>query len=211
MLLYQLRLWGSHNGRWVSLVDHMMCRCCHFRLTRNQLIVWPEFVMSSASIRDSPLLQGLMMSSHTHHVYTHCTHRLYPIKSTPTGSSHDLLEQEPQQGDSLVYNGLYYCRNSSDVDSNCFMQRHFVPTQVPCCLFTVIPKLHALPSYYYCSDTGAMRLHSELVKGGSPSFIDVITRGCESQFGHKMFPCQPEGLHAIHPYHGWSNLRIPGM
>ena len=89
----------------VSLVDHMMFRCYHFRLTRNQLILWPEFVMSSASIRDSPLLQGLVMSSHTHHVYTHCTHRVYPIKSTPTGSSHDLLEEEPQQGDSIIKYG----------------------------------------------------------------------------------------------------------
>ena len=101
----------------VSLVDHMMFRCYHFRLTRNQLILWPEFVMSSASIRDSPLLQGLVMSSHTHHVYIHCTHRVYPIKSTPTGSSHDLLEEEPQQGDSVVYNGLVYCSNSSVIVS----------------------------------------------------------------------------------------------
>ena len=90
-------------------VDHMMFRYHHFRLTRNRLILWPEFVMSSASIGDSPLLQGLLLSSHSHHVYTHCTHRLYPMKTTPTGSSHDLLEEEPQQGDSLVYNGLDCC------------------------------------------------------------------------------------------------------
>ena len=190
-----------------------MCRCCHFRLTKNQLILWPEFVMSSPSIGDSPLLQGLLMSSHTHHVYTHCTHRLYPIRSTPTGSSHDLLEEEPQQGDSLVYNGLDYCSSSSDVNSNsnCFTERHFVPTELPSCLFTVIPKAHALPSYYYCSDSGAMRLHGELVRGGSPSFINVITRGCEPQLEDELFPCQPQGLYAIRPYHGWSNLRIPGM
>ena len=188
-----------------------MFRCYHFRLTRNQLILWSEFVMSSASIRDSLLLQGLVMSSPTHHVYTHCTHRVYPIKSTPTGSSHDLLEEEPQQGDSVVYNGLVYCRNSSDINSNCFVERYFMPTELPSCLFTVIPKARALPSYYYCSDNGAMRLHGELVKGGSPSFINVITRGCEPQLGRELFPCQREGLYAIHPYHGWSNLRIPGM
>ena len=194
----------------VSLLDHMMYRHYHFRLTRNQLILWPEYVMSLPSIRDSPLLQGLLISSHTHHVYTHCTHRLYPVNSTPTGSSHDLLEEEPQQGDSLVYNGLDYCHSSSDVNSNCFTERYFVPTELPSCLFTVIPRARALPSYYYCSDSGAMRLHGELVKGGPPSFIDVITRGCDKRVEHDLFPCQPGGLYAIYPYHGWSNLRIPG-
>ena len=188
-----------------------MFRHYHLRLTRNQLILWPEFVMSSASIGDSPLLQGLLLSSHTHHVYTHCTHRLYPMKTTPTGSSHDLLEEEPQQGDSLVYNGLDYCCSSSDVNSNCVTERHFVPTELPSCLFTVIPKAHCLPSYYYCSDTRAMRLHGELVRGGSPSFINIITRGYEQQLGHELFPCQPEGLYAVRPHHGWSSLRIPGM
>ena len=81
-----------------------------------------------------------------------------------------------------------------------------MPTELPSCLFTVIPKARALPSYYYCSDNGAMRLHGELVKGGSPSFINVITRGCEPQLGRELFPCQREGLYAIRPYHGWSNL-----
>jgi len=194
----------------ISLVDHMMHNL--FRLTRNQLLLWPEFVMSSPSVRDSPLLQGLLISNPTHCVYTHCTHRLYPVKTTPINSSHD-LEEEAQRGDSLVYNGLDYCSNSSDVNSNCFTERHFVPTELPSCLFTVIPKAHALPSYYYCSDTGAMRLHVELVKGGSPHFIDFMTRGCDHHIEHKheLFPCQPKGLNAIHPYHGWSNLRIPGL
>ena len=211
MLLYQLRLWESSIGRWACLVDHMMCTCHHFRLTRNQLILWPEFVMSLPSIRDSPLLQGLLITSHTHHVYTHCTHYLYPMQTTPTGSSHDLLEEEPQQGDSVVYNGLEYCRGSSDVYSNCFTERHFMPTELPSCLFIVIPKAHALRSYYYCSDSGAMRLHRELVRGGSPSFIDVMIRGCDKQVEQGLFPCQPEGLYAIRPYRGWSSLRIPGM
>ena len=52
--------------------------------------------------QSGPLLQGLLMSNHTHHVYTHCTHQLYPIRSTPTGSSHDLLEEESQQGTRLL-------------------------------------------------------------------------------------------------------------
>ena len=56
-----------------------------------------------------------------------------------------------------------------------------------------------------------MRLHGKLVGGGSPSFINVITRGCEPQLEDELFPCQPQGLYAIRPYHGWSNLRILGI
>lgn len=165
MLLHQLRLWESFIRRWVRLVDHMMCMCHHFRLTRNQLILWLEFVMSLPSIRDSPLLQEFLITSHAHHVYTHCIHYLYPMKTTPTGSLYDLLEEEPQQGDSLVYNGLEYCRSSSDIYSNCFTKRHFMPADLPSCLSIIIPKAHTLLSYYYCSDSGAMRLHRELVRG----------------------------------------------
>ena len=29
-------------------------------------------------------------------------------------------------------------------------------------------------------------------------------RGCKPQLEDELFPCQPEGLYAIRPYHGWS-------
>ena len=40
-----------------------------------------------------------------------------------------------------------------------------MPTELPSCLSIVIPKAHTLWSYYYCSDSGAMKLYRELVRG----------------------------------------------
>jgi len=171
--------------------------------------LWPDLVMSPASIRDSPLLQGLVISSHTHHTYTQCTHRLYPMRTTPI-----YCEDEPREGDHLVYNGLEYCSSSSDQVSTCYTERHFVPTELPRCLVMCTPRAQATPSFYYCSDTEAMRLHGELIRGGYPHFVSVITRGSFQRpvvnQGFELYPCQPQGLSAIYPYHGWSNLRIPG-
>ncbi|XP_065883636.1 chromatin-remodeling ATPase INO80-like isoform X2 [Dysidea avara] len=194
MMLYHLRLWGSHAKR----------------LARSELVLWPDLVMSPASIRDSPLLQGLVISGHTHHTYTHCTHRLYPMRTTPT---YDSCEDEPREGDHLVCNGLEYCSSSNDQVSTLYTERHFVPTELPRCLVMYIPKTQATPSYYYCSDTGAMGLHGEIIRGGSPNFVNVVMRGCVQQQQvnqvFELYPCQPQGLSAIYPYHGWSNLRIP--
>ena len=175
-------------------------------------MLWPDLVMSPASIRDSPLLQGLVISGHTHHTYTHCTHRLYPMRTTPT---YDSCEDEPREGDHLVCNGLEYCSSSNDQVSTLYTERHFVPTELPRCLVMYIPKTQATPSYYYCSDTGAMGLHGEIIRGGSPNFVNVVMRGCVQQQQvnqvFELYPCQQQGLSAIYPYHGWSNLRIPGM
>jgi len=210
MMLYHLRLWGSHAKRWVYTVCIFTpCMVLH-RLARNQLVLWPDLVMSPASIRDSPFLQGLVISSNTHHTYTHCTHRLYPMRTTPIYN-----EDEPREGENLVYNGLEYCSSSNDQVSTRYTERHFVPTKLPCCLVMYTPKAQATPSFYYCSDTGAMELHRELIRGGSPHFINVVTRGCVQQQlaneGFELYPCQPQGLSAIYPHHGWSNLRIPGI
>ena len=40
-----------------------------------------------------------------------------------------------------------------------------MPTELLSCLSIVIPKAHTLRSYYYCSDSGAIKLHRELVRG----------------------------------------------
>lgn len=179
------------------------------RLSRSQLVLWPDLVMSPVSVRESPLLQGLVISSHTHHTYTHCTHRLYPMRTMPTYDS-----DEPHEGDHLVYNGLEYCSGRSDQVSTLCTERHFEPTELPRCFVMYTPRAQATPSYYYCSDTGAMWLHRQLIRGGSPHFISAIMRGYgqqQSEQGFELYPCQPQGLSAIHPHHGWSNLRIPGI
>ena len=39
-----------------------------------------------------------------------------------------------------------------------------MPIELPSCLSIIIPQAHTLRLYYCCSDSGAMKLHHEIVR-----------------------------------------------
>ena len=53
---------------------------CRYHST--QLVLWPNLRVSFAAIHDSPVLQDMVFTGPSCTVYTHTTHRLFPLKTS---------------------------------------------------------------------------------------------------------------------------------
>ena len=58
-----------------------------YRYQSTQLVLWPDQRVSFASVQDSPVLQDMVFTGQFSMLYTHTTHRLFPLKtSSQTGA-----------------------------------------------------------------------------------------------------------------------------
>ena len=63
----------------------MLLLLCRYQST--QLVLWPDHRVSFAAVRDSSVLQSLVFTGASSTLYTHTTHRLFPLKtSSQTGA-----------------------------------------------------------------------------------------------------------------------------
>ena len=63
----------------------MLLLLCRYQST--QLVLWPDHRVSFAAVQDSSVLQSLVFTGASSTLYTHTTHRLFPLKtSSQTGA-----------------------------------------------------------------------------------------------------------------------------
>ena len=78
-------MWFPSINVHVHVTSTILCNVYRYQST--QLVLWPDQRVSFAAVRDSPALQAMVFTGEFSMLYTHTTHRLFPLKtSSQTGA-----------------------------------------------------------------------------------------------------------------------------
>lgn len=195
-IIYLQRLWKSSNKN----------RC--------QLLLWPNFPLSSLSIADSPVLLPLLFTSHTSTFHSHCDHLISHVRTR--SDELDELKMISSTVSSTRNGGEQRCSNLNEPMRICSTNKKqrimtCVPTYMPKFLLTVPPKVQSRFLSLYTCDRGAEYVRCMWEQGGSKDLRQLFLHGFVEEEEDNVWLTPPifKGLDASHPIKGWASIHIP--